>query len=66
MYKPELLELQDVRLVEGLWGNMIKIGQLCDQGYLVNFSKDKCEVLDKEKNIIMRGTWLSAIVITGF
>jgi len=34
--------LNDVRYVEGLKESLISDSQLCDQGYTVNFSKEKC------------------------
>lgn len=43
-------------MVEGLLANLISISQLCDQGFIVNFSKDKCEALDSKKSTIMTGT----------
>ena len=45
---PGLPMLQDVILIEGLTTNLINISQLCDQGLLVNFSKDKCIVSDND------------------
>lgn len=47
------LKLTNVRLVEELLANLISISQLCDQGFMVNFTKDSCEVVDGEKNIVM-------------
>lgn len=51
--------LNDVRLVEGLSVNLISISQLCNQGFLVSFSKEKCEVLNQEKCIVRIDTQLS-------
>ena len=36
--------LKDVLLVEGLKHNLISISQLCDKGYSVKFSSEKCEI----------------------
>ena len=44
--RPGLPFLLDVRLVQGLSANLTSISQLCDQGYQVSFSKDRCNVLD--------------------
>lgn len=57
--KPSLSCLQDVRFVKGLSANLISISQLCDQGFSVRFSKDRCEVYNHENNVILRGTKLS-------
>lgn len=57
--RPRVPEINNVHLVEGLSANLISINQLCDQGFMVNFSKDSCEVLDAEKNTMMTGTRLS-------
>ena len=54
--KPDLIKLQDVILAKGLLANLISINQLCDQGFHVSFSKDKCEVLDRGKNTVTSGT----------
>lgn len=36
--------LHDIRLVESLFVNLIRVSQLCDQGYQLSFSKNKCLV----------------------
>lgn len=41
--------------MEDFIANLISISQLCDQCLNVNFSKDKCFVMDKEKSLIMPG-----------
>ncbi|XP_058761387.1 uncharacterized protein LOC131634779 [Vicia villosa] len=47
--------LNNVLLVKGLTANLISIGQLCDQGYKVNFTKSECLVTDKTSEVIMKG-----------
>lgn len=51
--------LNDVRLVEGLSRNLINISLLCDQRFVVNFSKENCKVLSQDKCIVVTGTRLS-------
>lgn len=51
-----LLILQEVILVEGLTANLINISQLCGQGLLVSFSKDKCIVTNTDNNVVITGT----------
>ncbi|XP_050935673.1 uncharacterized protein LOC107991877 [Cucumis melo] len=43
----------------GLSANLISISQLCDQGYHVSFSKDRCNVVDNQNKIFLSGTRLS-------
>lgn len=50
---PELPILQEVILVEGLIANLINISQLCDQGFSMSFSNDKCIVTDADNNVVM-------------
>lgn len=50
---PELPILQEVILVEGLIANLINISQLCDQGFSMSFSKDKCIVTVADNNVVM-------------
>ncbi|KAA0048721.1 gag-pol polyprotein [Cucumis melo var. makuwa] len=57
--RPGLPFLLDVRLVQGLSANLISTSQLCDQGYKVNFSKDRCNVLDGQNKVFLSGTRLS-------
>ncbi|KAA0062990.1 gag-pol polyprotein [Cucumis melo var. makuwa] len=51
--------LLDVHLVKGLSANLISINQLCDQGYLVSFSKNICNVINNQNQVILNGTRLS-------
>ncbi|TYK17892.1 gag-pol polyprotein [Cucumis melo var. makuwa] len=41
--------LYNVRYVDDLKANLISVSQLCDQGYSVNFSKDNCVVINKDR-----------------
>lgn len=50
-----LLALEDVILVEGLIANLINISQLCDQGLIINFTRDQCRVTNNVKTFIMTG-----------
>ncbi|KAA0032632.1 Peptidase aspartic, catalytic [Cucumis melo var. makuwa] len=56
---PGLPYLLDVRLVQGLSTNLISISQLCNQGYHVSFSKDRCNVIDSKNKVCLSGTRLS-------
>ncbi|KAA0065348.1 gag-pol polyprotein [Cucumis melo var. makuwa] len=56
---PGLPYLLDVYLVQGLSTNLISISQLCDQGYQVSFSKDRCNVVDSQNKVFLSGTRLS-------
>ncbi|KAA0055521.1 NBS-LRR type resistance protein [Cucumis melo var. makuwa] len=51
----EAPKLKNARLIEGLSANLISIHKLCDKGYYVKFSKEKCEVLNDEQQMIMSG-----------
>ncbi|TYK29804.1 gag-pol polyprotein [Cucumis melo var. makuwa] len=51
--------LNEVHLVEGLSANLISISQLCNQGFMVNFSKDGCKVSNAKRRIVMTGSQLS-------
>lgn len=57
--QPGLPYIQNGRLVKGLSTNLISISELYDQGFSVNFSKDKHEVVDKKSKVILSGTRLS-------
>src|ERR1043165_4756275 len=47
--------LNGVLLVKGLTTNLISISQLCDMGFIVNFTKTECLVINDEQAVIMRG-----------
>ena len=44
---PRLLNITNVLYVEGLRVNLLSISQICDQDFMVLFSKGKCLVLNK-------------------
>ena len=44
---PRLLNITNVLYVEGLRVNLLSISQICDQDFMVQFSKGKCLVLNK-------------------
>ncbi|KAA0067336.1 gag-pol polyprotein [Cucumis melo var. makuwa] len=44
-----------LRYVDGLKANLISVGQLCDQGYSVNFNNTGCVVTDKSNQVFMSG-----------
>ena len=48
--------LNDVHLVEGLSANLISISQLCNEGFMVKFCKDGCEVSNAKRRIVMTGS----------
>ena len=50
-----LSRLKGVLLVEGLTVNLISISQLCDDGLLVRFTKEKYMVFDQNQYQIMEG-----------
>ncbi|XP_075483610.1 uncharacterized protein LOC142523763 [Primulina tabacum] len=47
--------IKDVLLVENLCYNLISISQLCDNGYTVEFHKDKCMVKTNAGTIVLTG-----------
>lgn len=48
--------LKNVLLAEGLKANVISISQICDLNLHVNFSNDKCFVMDEFGNYILLGS----------
>ena len=44
---PGLLDIVNVLYVEGLRVNLLSISQICDQDFMVLFSKEKCLVLEE-------------------
>ncbi|KAJ9542546.1 hypothetical protein OSB04_029052 [Centaurea solstitialis] len=44
-----------VAYVEGLMHNLLSISQLCDKDHKVSFSKKKCKVKNKRKEVILTG-----------
>ncbi|TYK16358.1 gag-pol polyprotein [Cucumis melo var. makuwa] len=49
--------LLHVRLVNGLLANLISTNQICDQGYFVSFSEDKCNVMDSQNKTEKANMW---------
>jgi hypothetical protein len=35
--------------------SLLSVGQLCDEGYFVLFSRDEVKILDEKQKIIMKG-----------
>lgn len=52
---PRMPRLKNVFLVNYLKVNMVSINQLCDQGMLVNFTKHKCIVTTRSKEVTIEG-----------
>ena len=48
--------LKNVLHVEGLKANLISISQICDSNLHVNFSRDKCFVMNEFGNCVLEGT----------
>ena len=48
--------LKDVLHVDGLKANLISISQMCDSNLHVNFTHDKCIVLDEFENCVLEGS----------
>ena len=49
-----------MRLVKGLFANLISTSQLCDQGFSIKLRKDRCKVFNKKHKVILSGTRLFA------
>jgi len=47
--------ITNVLLVKNLKHNLLSINQLCDKGFNIQFSENKCNLLDQNKNIIFEG-----------
>lgn len=47
--------MKDGRFFEGLTANLISIGPLCYQGYIVNFCKEECILTNKNNVVFMKG-----------
>ena len=48
--------LKDVLHVDGLKANLISISQMCDSNLHVNFTHDKCLVMDNDGNYFLEGS----------
>ena len=46
---PRLLDIANVLYVKGLKVNLLSISQICDQDFMVLFSKGKCLVMDESR-----------------
>ncbi|XP_062118453.1 uncharacterized protein LOC133832082 [Humulus lupulus] len=61
-----LPKLKNVLLVEGLKVNLISISQICDQYFIVNFSRDDCNVVDQNVLLLKFSNDFSSLVLVGF
>ncbi|KAJ9536069.1 hypothetical protein OSB04_un000772 [Centaurea solstitialis] len=52
-----------VAYVEGLMHNLLSINQLCDKNHKVSFSKKKCKVKNRRKEVILTGVRQADIYI---
>ncbi|KAJ9544417.1 hypothetical protein OSB04_024124 [Centaurea solstitialis] len=52
-----------VAYVEGLMHNLLSISQLCDKNHKVSFSKKKCKVKNRRKEVILNGVRQADIYI---
>ena len=52
---PGLPEIANVLYVEGLRMNLLSISQICDQDFMVLFSKGKCLVMDESGKKLISG-----------
>ncbi|KAJ9544101.1 hypothetical protein OSB04_023808 [Centaurea solstitialis] len=52
-----------VAYVEGLMHNLLSISQLCDKNHKVSFSKKKCKVKNRRKEVILTGVKQADIYI---
>ncbi|CAM8987445.1 unnamed protein product [Rhodiola kirilowii] len=53
---PDLPELEDILLVDGLKVNLISISRLCDEGQSVTFTCHSCQVLDWNGDTLLEGS----------
>ncbi|XP_062100907.1 uncharacterized protein LOC133806836 [Humulus lupulus] len=51
-----LPKVKKVLLVDGMKANLIYIGQIYDQRFVVNFSHDECNVVNQNGDIILKGS----------
>ena len=52
---PKLPDIANVLHVEGLRVNLLSISQICDQDFMVLFSKGKCLVMDEYRKKLISG-----------
>ena len=55
--------IENVFLVDKLKYNLLRISQLCDKGYTINFKIDKCFITDCSNNIIYTGNRIANVYI---
>ena len=48
-------KLDEVLYVEGLKANLLSISQMCDKDHKMNFHQDLCEVVNKERKVVITG-----------
>ena len=46
-------KLDQVLYVEGLKANLLRISQMCDKDHKMNFHQDLCEVINKERKVVI-------------
>ena len=47
--------ISNVLLVKNLKHNLLSISQLCDKGFKISFSENKCSISDQNQNLIFEG-----------
>ena len=47
--------ISNVLLVKNLEHNSLSISQLCDKGFKITFSENKCSIFDQNQNLIFEG-----------
>ena len=52
---PGLPLLKDVLYIKGLKANLLSITQICDEDFLVQFSKNGCIIIDEERIQVLEG-----------
>ena len=52
---PGLLDITDILYVKGLRVNLLSISQICDQDFMVLFSKGKCLVMNESRKKLISG-----------
>lgn len=52
---PDFPVLKDVLLVDGLKANLISISQICNKDFVVQFSKNKCQILNGKGVSLLEG-----------
>ena len=52
---PGCPKLDEVLCVEGLKENLLSISQMCNKDHKVNFHQDLCEVVNKERKVVIIG-----------